>query len=33
VLGFALAARILAAHGGSIQERDGGLWLVFPEAS
>jgi len=33
VLGFALAARILAAHGGSMQEREGGLWLVFPEAA
>ena len=30
VLGFALAARILEAHGGRIEERDGGLALVFP---
>ena len=32
VLGFALAARILDAHGGRIEERDGGLSLVFPRA-
>lgn len=30
VLGFALAARILEAHGGRIEERDGALALVFP---
>jgi signal transduction histidine kinase len=29
VLGFALAARILEAHGGRIEERDGALALVF----
>ena len=30
VLGFALAARILEAHGGRIEERDGALALVLP---
>lgn len=30
VLGFALAARILEAHGGRLEERDGALALVFP---
>ena len=30
VLGFALAARILEAQGGRIEERDGALALVFP---
>jgi hypothetical protein len=30
VLGFELASRILAAHGGSIEERDGALALVLP---
>lgn len=29
VLGFALAARILEAHGGRIEERDGALAVVF----
>lgn len=29
VLGFALAARILEAHGGRIEERDGALALLF----
>lgn len=33
VLGFALASRILEAHGGRIEEREGGLWLSFPEAA
>jgi K+-sensing histidine kinase KdpD len=33
VLGFALASRILAAHGGALEEREGGLWLVFPPAA
>jgi K+-sensing histidine kinase KdpD len=33
VLGFALAARILGSHGGRLEERDGGLWLVFPPAA
>jgi two-component system sensor histidine kinase KdpD len=33
VLGFALASRILEAHGGRIEEREGGLWLSFPEAT
>lgn len=32
VLGFALASRILDAHGGRIEERDGGLRLSFPPA-
>ncbi len=32
VLGFALAARILDVHGGRIEERDGGLQLIFPAA-
>jgi len=32
VLGFALAARILDAHGGKLEARDGGLRLVFPPA-
>ena len=30
VLGFALAARILEAHGGRIEERDGALALLLP---
>jgi len=30
VLGFALAARVLEAHGGRVEERDGALALVFP---
>ncbi len=30
VLGYALAERILAAHGGRIEERDGGLLVTFP---
>jgi signal transduction histidine kinase len=30
VLGFALAARILESHGGSIEERDGALALKLP---
>jgi signal transduction histidine kinase len=30
VLGFALASRILVAHGGSIEERDGALALTLP---
>jgi hypothetical protein len=29
VLGYALAERILAAHGGRIEERDGGLLVIF----
>lgn len=33
VLGFALASRILEAHGGRIEEREGGLWLSFPETT
>ena len=33
VLGFALASRILACHGGKLEERDGGLWLAFPPAA
>lgn len=33
VLGFALASRILEAHGGRIEERDGALWLLFPAAA
>jgi signal transduction histidine kinase len=33
VLGFALASRILEMHGGHIEEREGGLWLSFPEAA
>ncbi|MGZ6124629.1 MAG: sensor histidine kinase [Myxococcales bacterium] len=33
VLGFALASRILEAHGGRIEEREGGLWLLFPPAA
>jgi K+-sensing histidine kinase KdpD len=33
VLGFALASRILAFHGGRLEEREGGLWLVLPEAA
>jgi K+-sensing histidine kinase KdpD len=33
VLGFALAARILGFHGGRLEEREGGLWLVFPPAA
>ncbi len=32
VLGFALASRILEFHGGKLEERDGGLFLVFPPA-
>jgi K+-sensing histidine kinase KdpD len=32
VLGFALASRILAVHGGRLEERDGGLWLALPPA-
>jgi signal transduction histidine kinase len=32
VLGFELAARILEAHGGRIEERDGGLSLFLPNA-
>ncbi len=30
VLGVALASRILASHDGRLEEREGGLWLVFP---
>lgn len=30
VLGFALATQILVSQGGRVEERDGGLWLVFP---
>ncbi len=30
VLGYALAEHILAAHGGRIEERDGGLLVTFP---
>jgi two-component system sensor histidine kinase KdpD len=30
VLGFALAARIVEAHGGKVEERDGGLLVTFP---
>jgi len=33
VLGFALASRILSAHGGALEEREGGLWLTFPAAA
>jgi len=33
VLGFALAARILASHDGRLEEREGGLWLVLPPAA
>lgn len=33
VLGYALACRILDAHGARIEERDGGLWLSFPPAA
>jgi two-component system sensor histidine kinase KdpD len=33
VLGYALAHRILEAHGGRLEERDGGLWLQFPPAA
>jgi K+-sensing histidine kinase KdpD len=33
VLGFALASQILGAHGGALQEREGGLWITFPEAA
>jgi signal transduction histidine kinase len=33
VLGFALASRILGFHGGRLEEREGGLWLVFPPAA
>ena len=32
VLGFALASQILACHEGRIEERDGGLSVVFPPA-
>jgi len=32
VLGFELATHILASQGGRVEERDGGLWLVFPRA-
>ena len=32
VLGFALAARILEAHGGRIEEREGAVALVFGKA-
>jgi len=32
VLGFALASRILACHDGKLEEREGGLCLVFPPA-
>ena len=31
VLGFALAQTILAAHGGSLQERDGALVIALPK--
>jgi two-component system sensor histidine kinase KdpD len=30
VLGFALASRILDAHGGKVEERDGGLLVTLP---
>jgi signal transduction histidine kinase len=30
VLGFDLATQILLSQGGRVEERDGGLWLVFP---
>jgi signal transduction histidine kinase len=33
VLGFALASRILSCHDGRLEEREGGLWLVFPPAA
>ena len=33
VLGFALASRILGFYGGRVEEREGGLWLVFPPAA
>ena len=33
VLGVALASRILASHDGRLEEREGGLWLVFPPAA
>ncbi|HYS07859.1 MAG TPA: histidine kinase dimerization/phospho-acceptor domain-containing protein [Myxococcales bacterium] len=33
VLGFALAARILACHDGRLEEREGGLLLVLPPAA
>lgn len=33
VLGFALATEILVSQGGRVEERDGGLWLVFPSNS
>jgi K+-sensing histidine kinase KdpD len=33
VLGFALASRILSYHGGKLEERDAGLWLLFPPAT
>jgi K+-sensing histidine kinase KdpD len=32
VLGFALAEAILAAHGGTVEERDGGLLVTLPAA-
>jgi K+-sensing histidine kinase KdpD len=32
VLGFELATHILTSQGGRVEERDGGLWLVFAPA-
>ena len=33
VLGYALAEAILASHGGTVEERDGGLVVTFPAAA